>query len=98
MAMIDFDKAKESLAAFRDELKEIKCHKSAGTVQRCIDRLMEIECEENAAPMTAEKVAKVEPFFRGGQIGRDVWHCGSCDVVIDKHDRYCRGCGRKLIG
>ena len=97
MALIDFDAAKAALVAFRDEYRESGCKKSAGIVERCIDRLFEVECVETGAPLTAERVCRTEAFFPRGVIGREVWYCGNCGIRIEKKDRFCRGCGRRFV-
>ena len=28
---------------------------------------------------------------------RNWWQCGNCESVIDKGDRYCRGCGAEVV-
>lgn len=99
MALIDFDAAKAALTAFRDELKRLKRYKSAGTVERCISKLLDVESVEAEAPQTAQRVSRIEKWFpdRDCVTGREVWHCGNCGIRIEKKDRYCRECGRRFV-
>lgn len=92
MVMIDFDKAKKSLEDFRDELKKLKCHKSAGTVQRCIDRLEEqepkeghwIECKGNSGDVYYECSACGEPYLLidGTPKDNSYNYCPNCGVLL----------------
>ena len=62
---------------------------------KAIRNLPEVEPEEIPVP-TAGRVKRLEPFFKNGMTGRDVWRCGACKRRIWEHDRYCPQCGRKL--
>ncbi len=44
----------------------------------------------------APRMVKVEPWYKGSDIGRDVYRCGYCGSQIDGKDRFCRYCGRKF--
>ena len=44
----------------------------------------------------ARRVVTLEPFFKDGATGRDVWRCGVCQRRIWRYDRYCPNCGRRL--
>jgi len=99
MALIDFDAAKAALVDFRDELKRLKCYRSAGTVERCITKLLDVESVEAEAAQTAQRVSRIEKWFpdRDCVTGREVWCCGNCGIRIEKRDRYCKGCGRRFV-
>ena len=39
----------------------------------------------------------VEPFFKGGVVGREVVRCGNCGQEEIGRGHYCKGCGRRLV-
>lgn len=71
---------------------------AASAVQDCINIVEKLEPRTvSFEPEKAIRTVSVEPFFHGGQIGRDVHRCGWCTTQVDKKDKYCRFCGRKLV-
>ena len=62
---------------------------------KAVKGLPEVDPEEITVP-TAGRVMSLEPFFKNGFTGRDVWRCGACKRRIWQHDKYCPNCGRKL--
>lgn len=43
-------------------------------------------------------VLRDEPYLLNGCVTRKVRRCGTCMGRIDKHDKYCRTCGRAITG
>lgn len=39
----------------------------------------------------------VEPFFKGGVVGREVVRCGNCGQEEIGRGNYCKGCGMRLV-
>ena len=71
---------------------------AAQAVQGCINLVEKMEQRTvSFEPEKAKRTVSVEPFFPGGQIGREVYRCGWCTTQIEKKDKYCRFCGRKLV-
>ena len=71
---------------------------AASAVQGCMNALEKLEPRTvSFEPEKAVRTVSVEPFFQGGQIGREVMRCGFCQTQIEKKDRFCRFCDRKLV-
>ena len=84
----------ETLSYFELERKRV----AASAVQDCMNIVEKLEPRTvSFEPEKAKRTVSVEPFFPGGQIGREVYRCGWCTTQIDKKDKYCRFCGRKLV-
>ena len=84
----------ETLSYFELERKRV----AASAVQDCINIVEKLEPRTvSFEPEKAVRTVSVEPFFQGGQIGREVMRCGFCQTQIEKKDRFCRFCGRKLV-
>ncbi len=50
-------------------------------------------------PAQDRPTAQVERWQRNGPNGRTPevrWLCTRCRQVVDRHDRYCRGCGARF--
>lgn len=50
--------------------------------------------------MTDELVVRekaVEPFFKGGVVGREVVRCGYCGQEEIGRGKYCKMCGKRLV-
>ena len=101
MGLIQKEQALERLELIKEECMAANKRVCAGTAQDAINSISsmkEIDPSDNKAMVeTAEIIVCLEPFFPGGQIGRDVYRCGKCSTRVDKHDRFCNYCGRKLI-
>ena len=84
----------ETLSYFELERKRV----AASAVQDCMNIVEKLEPRTvSYEPEKAKRTVDVEPFFKGGQIGREVMRCGFCQTQIEKKDRYCGFCGRKLV-
>jgi len=74
----------------------------AGACKECANALENLPRKEpevkkiTELPETTRTVA-VEPWYPGALTGRDVWRCGFCTTQVDRKDKYCRFCGRKLV-
>lgn len=88
-----------SLALIRDDYIAANKRVAANAVQECIQVVEEAQTKTiSFQPEESNRIVCVEPFFEGGVIGREVYRCGKCQERIDKHDAYCKSCGRKLVG
>jgi len=101
MGLIQKEQALDRLELIKEECLAANKRVCAGTVQEAINSISSIKeidlSGSKAVIETAEIVVSLEPFFKGGQIGRDVYRCGKCWGRVDRHDRFCKACGRKLI-
>lgn len=101
MGLIQKEQALDRLELIKEECLAANKRVCAGTVQEAINSISsmkEIDLSGSKAVVeTAEIIVCLEPFFPGGQIGRDVHRCGFCQTQVDPHDRFCKFCGRKLI-
>lgn len=92
--MVVLDRMEETKTYFELERK----HMAASAVKDCIKIVEKLEPRTvSYEPEKAKRTVSVEPYFPGGQIGREVYRCGWCTTQIDKKDKYCRFCGRKLV-
>ncbi len=92
------DEALRQLTLLRDGYELENKRAAASAVTNCLDVIGEmggkqISTEPEEAPMTVA----AEPWWKDALTGRDVYRCGRCTRQVDKKDRYCRFCGRKLI-
>ena len=100
MDTINRENALERLRAIREVYLEERRNAVAGAVRECIETLEgmpKAEPEIKIVTPEARRTVSVEPFFDGGQIGRDVYRCGHCRAKVDRHDLFCHHCGRKLV-
>ena len=100
MDTINRENALERLRAIREVYLEERRNAVAGAVRECIETLEgmpKAEPEIKIVTPEARRTVSVEPFFDGGQIGRDVYRCGHCQTQVDKKDRFCKFCGRKMV-
>ncbi len=75
-----------------------KKHVAAKAVEDCIRIVEALEGKSIAyEPEKARRVVSVEPYFPCGRIGRDVMRCGFCQTQIERKDKYCRFCGKRLV-
>lgn len=44
-----------------------------------------------------ERTRAIEPYFKGGAIGREVVRCGYCGQEEVGRGQYCKMCGRRLV-
>ena len=92
--IVVLDRMEETKTYFELERK----HMAASAVKDCIKIVEKLEPRTvSYEPEKAVRTVSVEPFFQGGQIGREVMRCGFCQTQIEKKDRFCRFCGRKLV-
>ncbi len=101
MGCIRKEDALERLALIKEECMAANKRVCAGTVQQAMDAVSRIKEFEivptRIEPETSEIIVSLEPYFPGGQIGRDVHRCRFCQTQVDKHDRFCKFCGKKFI-
>ena len=67
--------------------------------RRCIGILESLPAHEpfSYVPKEAKITEAVEPWYPGALTGRAVTRCGFCTTQIERKDKFCRFCGRKLI-
>lgn len=92
----------ERLELIKEECIAANKRACAGTAQDAISSIASMRDFEyldpkSASPETSEITVTLEPFFPGGQIGRDVHRCRFCQTQVDKKDRFCKFCGKRLI-
>ena len=100
MDCINLADATKRLRTIREAYLEKHKNAASGAVRECIDALEmmpKAEPEIKIITPEARRTVSVEPFFEGGQIGRDVYRCGHCRMKVGKHDAHCLRCGRKLV-
>ena len=104
MIMIDGEAAAARLFKLAQEYVRWNQKVRASIAKECydiintmVDEARKTEGGEVEQMMMSEKVCSLEPWFERGLTGRDVWRCGSCHEKIDKDDRFCKSCGRKLV-
>ena len=51
---------------------------------------------EVSTAFTASREKRTEPIILNSGIGIDRYYCMACKKIVDKHDKYCRHCGRKF--
>ncbi len=88
-----------SLALIRDEYIAANKRVAANAAQECMQVVEKANTKTiSFQPEESNRIVCMEPFFKGGVIGRDVYRCGKRQGRIDKHDAFCKSCGRKLVG
>ncbi len=71
---------------------------ASAVVQECMDAVEAAKTKTiSYQPEESKIVVSLEPFFENGVIGRDVYRCWRCSKRVDKHDAFCKSCGRKLV-
>ena len=72
---------------------------AADAVQGCIGILESLPAHEpfSYVPKEAKITEAVEPWYPGALTGRAVTRCGFCQTQVERKDKFCRFCGRKLI-
>ena len=71
---------------------------AAGAVQECVGILKSLPVYDtfSYAPKEAQITVAVEPWYPGALTGRIVARCGFCQTQVERKDKFCRFCGRKL--
>ena len=98
MELINKDTAFMALKIAEDDAKRAKAYATCGGIRKCqeiIQGLTGTQYEGVKSPK-AVRVVQVEPWFKDGLTGRDVWRCSVCAQKISPKDKYCVNCGRKL--
>ena len=86
------------LQLIKDAYMEENKRAASAVVQECMDAVEKAKTKTiSYKPEESRKETFLEPFFEGGLIGRDVYRCGRCSTRVDKHDAFCKSCGRKLV-
>jgi hypothetical protein len=100
MDYINLAEAKGRLWTIKEAYLQERKNAAASAVRECIETLEKMpkaKPEIKIVTPEANRTVSVEPFFYGGQIGRDVYRCGNCREKVNKHDNFCHQCGRKLV-
>lgn len=88
----------EALRKLRSGLSLQNKRVAAGAVQECIGILESLPVYDtfSYAPKEAQITEAVEPWYPGALTGRIVARCGFCKTQVERKDKFCRFCGRKL--
>ena len=88
----------ERLQIIRDSYVSENKRTAAIAAQDCLDAIAKIETKNiTFEPETALRLVCLEPFFKDGAIGRDVYRCEKCGNRVGKYSRFCESCGRRLV-
>lgn len=93
---IDRESTMKRLEKIRETYMEEKKCAAASAVDACMECVRTEKRSYNTVTLEARRICRVEPFFQGGVIGRDVYRCENCKNVVGKHSVFCETCGRKL--
>lgn len=102
---ISLSQVNQILTSMRGAYRELRQNASAAAIDEVMLRLKEatpITVDEEERPVlvtgagTARRVAKVEPFGEGFEIGHMVLRCSHCGGRLRARDVYCGHCGRGL--
>lgn len=98
MIYVDRTEALGQMETLRSGLSRENKRVAAGAVQECVDILVSLPVYDtfSYAPKEAQITEAVEPWYPGALTGRAVARCGFCQTQVDRKDKYCRFCGRKL--
>ena len=97
MPYVERAEALEKLETLKSHFLLERQRKAAEGVQGCINTLEKLTPHEvDYAPKTAKITEAVEPWYPGALTGRAVTRCGYCQTQVDRKDKFCRFCGRKL--
>lgn len=96
--MINRDTTLIALRIIEEESKRNRNYAACGGVRRAIKVVEELPVSGDIGVVSpkAFRFRAVEPWFKNGVTGRDVYRCSACNTVIGKTDAYCKHCGRKL--
>lgn len=101
MELISRENAIELLEALRREFQDEKLSMRAGVVEHVIhiiSGMKPIAADDVKGVKSSLRLTKVEPWWKGALTGHDVTRCGMCAAKVNRADRYCPNCGRKLVG